>query len=61
MIEDTMEKNRPAVLDVEERVVGSRGLIGVNGFRLFPVSVKRAGRGKSARWLGLQSPPERDL
>lgn len=42
-----MEENRMAVLEVEEREVGSKGTIGVNGFNLFPAAAKRAG------WRGL--------
>jgi hypothetical protein len=34
----------PNILEVEEREVGSKGVVGVNGFSLFPAAAKRAGR-----------------
>jgi 6-methylsalicylate decarboxylase len=54
--EDTMEENRTAVLEVEEREVRSKGVIGENDFNLFPTAAKRAGR-RSVSWLYLQTSP----
>lgn len=45
--EEKIEENRMAVLEVEEREVGSKGVVGVNGFSLFPAAAaKRAGRSR---------------
>ena len=38
----TMEENRQSVLDVEKRENGRSGLIGVDGWKLFPAAANRA-------------------
>jgi len=40
--EATMEENRMAVLEVEQRELGQKGKIGTNGWALFPDAAKRA-------------------
>jgi hypothetical protein len=42
--EVTMEESRMAVLEVEEREVGCKSVVGVNRFSIFPAAAKRAGR-----------------
>jgi hypothetical protein len=37
-----IEESRQAVLDVEKRENGKSGLIGVNGWKLFPAAAQRA-------------------
>ena len=49
--EATMEENRMAVLEVERRETGEEGMVGMNGWKLFPAAVKRAEAGQLEKRL----------
>ena len=43
---ETMEKNRMAVMEIEEQLGIEIGTVGENGFKLFPAAAKRVSASK---------------